>query len=124
MEITGRLTANATVATTKSEKQVVNFSIAVNDRYRTKGSDETKEITTYIDCAYWLNAGAAEWLKKGTLVQLYGRIGVNAYINASGQAVGRMTCHVNEIKVLLFAKKTEAAKDSVPVGGANDDLPF
>jgi len=124
MEITGRLTANAVVAKTKSEKQVVNFSIAVNDRYRTKGTTEITEITTYIDCAYWINAAAAEWLRKGTLVQLQGRIGVNAYINGDGNAVGRITMHVNDIKVLLFAKKTPATTDSLAAGDGNDDLPF
>ncbi|MGN6210977.1 single-stranded DNA-binding protein [Parafilimonas sp.] len=39
MEIlVGRLTKNAEVRTTNNDKQVVNFSIAVNDNYKTKGT--------------------------------------------------------------------------------------
>ena len=35
MNITGRLTRNAEVRTLSNEKQVVNFSVAVNDSYLT-----------------------------------------------------------------------------------------
>ena len=37
MEITGRLTADAVVQKVNSEKQVVNFSIAINDNYKPNG---------------------------------------------------------------------------------------
>jgi hypothetical protein len=42
MNISGRLTANATVSTTTTGKEVVNFSVAVNDGYKTdKGNGWT-----------------------------------------------------------------------------------
>ena len=107
MEITGRLTADAVVQKVNSEKQVVNFSIAINDNYKPKGSTEVKEVVTYIDCSYWLNTKTAQWLKKGTLVQLFGRIGISVYNNSEGVAVGSLTFHTNNIKILVFAKKTE-----------------
>lgn len=130
MEITGRLTADASVATTKSDKQVVNFSIAINDNYKPKDSDEFKEVTIYVNCAYWLNAKAANRLKKGALVQLYGRIGMNVYNNSDGQAVGALTYHVNDFKVLAIAKPKQDNTASAPLnhpqqGNENvDDLPF
>lgn len=133
MEITGRLTADATVATTKTDKQVVNFSIAVNDSYKQKDTGELKEVTTYINCAYWLSAKAASWLKKSVLVQLYGRIGLNVYNNMEGKAVGSLTFHVNSIKTLAFPKnRTQgdmAALPSQPAAREGtpapiDDLPF
>ncbi|MBS1738048.1 MAG: single-stranded DNA-binding protein, partial [Bacteroidetes bacterium] len=36
MELTGRVTADAKVTETKNGKKVTNFSIAINDRYKTK----------------------------------------------------------------------------------------
>ncbi len=36
MNITGRLTRNAEVRTLSNEKQVVNFSVAVNDSYKNR----------------------------------------------------------------------------------------
>ena len=67
MELTGRLTADAKVSTLKDERKVVNFSIAINDRYKT-ANGEVKEITTIINCAYWVNPNIAPYLSKGTLV--------------------------------------------------------
>jgi single-strand DNA-binding protein len=61
MEITGRITANAVVHKVGNDKQVVNFSIAINDNYKPKGSTEVKEVATYINCSYWLNPKIAEW---------------------------------------------------------------
>ena len=107
MEITGRVTADASVQKVNNDKQVVNFSIAINDNYKPKGSTEVKEVVTYIDCSYWLNTKTAQWLKKGTLVQLFGRIGISVYNNSEGVAVGILTFHTNNIKILVFAKKTE-----------------
>ena len=134
MEISGRLTADAHVNTLKDERQVVNFSIAVNDSYWSKGSDEIKQITTYINCSYWLGAKAAGWLRKGTLVQLYGRIGMNAYVNSQGEAAGSLTFHVNDLKLLAFSKQKQEvpkigqahpASSSMQANtGKADDLPF
>ena len=71
MNITGRLTRNAEVRTLSNEKQVVNFSVAVNDSYKNK-QGERVEQTTYFDCAYWITANVARLLTKGTLVELTG----------------------------------------------------
>ncbi|MGN7986474.1 MULTISPECIES: single-stranded DNA-binding protein [Pedobacter] len=98
MEITGRLTGDATVKTLNGERKVVNFSIAINDSYRSGG--EQKKITTFFDCSYWLNTGIAEYLKKGGWVQIYGRVGVNAYINGGGEAKASLTFHTTEVKLL------------------------
>ena len=131
MEITGRITANSVVHKVSNDKQVVNFSIAINDNYKPKGSIEVKEVVTYINCSYWLNVKTAEWLKKGVLVQLFGRIGLNVYSNHEGKPIGSLTFHTNNIKILAFAKKTEQTENGVMSSIAQgkksetaDDLPF
>lgn len=130
MEITGRITKDAAVHKVSNDKQVVNFSIAINDSYKPKGSTEYKEIVTYIDCFYWLNSKLADYLKKGTLVQLFGRIGLNTYTASDGKALGSLTFHINNLKILVFAKKVQTAQtDSNPKAQQNikdqpDDLPF
>ena len=73
MEIIGRITKDATVSETKAGKKVVNFSIANNDTYKTKGSSEVQKITTFVNCAYWINPGMAVYLTKGTLVECYSK---------------------------------------------------
>ena len=135
MEITGRLTADAVVRTVSEERKVVGFSIVINDTFRSNG--EQKKITTFIDCSYWLNTGIAEYLKKGGWVQLYGRIGVNAYMSGNNEAKASLTFHTSEIKLLggaapkwempnVVAKEAE----TVPLSQSNsafegiDDVPF
>ena len=130
MEITGRLTKDATVHKVSNDKQVVNFSIAVNDSYKPKGNPQYKEIVTYIDCSYWLSPKSADWLKKGALVQLFGRIGLSVYCASDGRALGSLTFHINNLKILVFAKKELGAqKADVTPKKQNqtkepDDLPF
>lgn len=77
---TGRVVANATVRTTKSDKEVTGFTIAINDSYRPKDGERVT-IPRYFECSYWRNAGLAEYLTKGTLVELHGRIEACAYIS-------------------------------------------
>jgi len=125
MEITGRITKDAAVFKVNGEREVVNFSIAVNDSYKPKGASEFKKIVTYIECSYWLSSKIAQWLKKGALVELFGRIGCNAYIGSDAQAHASLTFHTSHIKILAFptavqdntAMKTQSDKDP-------DDLPF
>ncbi len=128
MEITGRIVKDASVFKVKENREVVNFSIAVNDSYKPKGSTETKKIVTYIDCSYWMSAGLAQWLKKGTLVQLFGRIGLNVYIGNDAQPHGSLTFHTSDIKILVFAQTdnnthTPALKQQ-NASDNPDDLPF
>ncbi|MDI5950310.1 single-stranded DNA-binding protein [Flavobacterium yafengii] len=129
MEITGRITADATIHKVNSDKQVVNFSIAINDSYKPKNSTEPREIVTNIDCSYWLNAKTAEWLKKGALVQLFGRIGLSVYNSSDGKALGRLTFHTNSLKILVFAKKVQennnsGASSNIVQEKEPSDIPF
>ncbi|WP_347349835.1 single-stranded DNA-binding protein [Flavobacterium sp. CSZ] len=79
--------------------------MTINDSYKPKGSTDYKQITTFIDCSYWLNAKLVEWLKKGALVQLFGRVGLNTYIGHDGSAMGSLTFHINSLKFWLLPKK-------------------
>jgi single-strand DNA-binding protein len=127
MEIIGRVTQDATVKTVKNDRQLVSFSIAINDYYKTKEGDK-KKLTTYVDCAYWRSTKVADSLKKGTLVSLYGRIGANAYTNMQGDVVANLTFHVNNIQFVGSAKSntpaTQQAETTVSEPETADDLPF
>jgi single-strand DNA-binding protein len=126
---TGRVTADAKVNTLKEERQVVNFSVAINDYYKPKGSEEGKKVTTYINCSYWISTKVAERLTKGAVVEIAGRLYLNAYKNMDGEAKASLNCYVNHIKIHSSSKK----ETTVPVpatAGSNDllepldDLPF
>jgi single-strand DNA-binding protein len=128
MEIFGRLTADAKVNELKDGRKVVNFSIAMNESYKTNDSDEIKKVTTYFNCSYWINSSIAKVLTKGTIVELYGSIGVNMYTNHEGEAKASLTFHVNNIK--LHGKPGVEKRNQLAMVAAEantepaDDLPF
>ena len=64
---------------TPTGKQVTTFSIAVSNRWKSKG--ETKEYTELINVEAWGRLGeiCQEYLKKGSLVYLEGRLKTDSY---------------------------------------------
>lgn len=131
MEIIGRITADATINETKAGKKVVNFSIAINDTYKARGSNEVTKLVTYINCFYWINPGVASYLTKGTLVECAGRIGVNAWNNREGAAQANITFNASRIKLHGGGSRanaeTNASVTTAPVSAmaeTTEDLPF
>lgn len=129
MEIVGRITKDAVVHQLKDERQVVNFTIAINDYYKGKGSTEGKYITTYVHCAYWMKSKIAECLKKGTIAELQGRLYITAYTDLNREAKGTLNCHVNNIKVHFASKEKQLESRSdneqnITSSELKDDLPF
>ena len=125
MELFGRLTADAKVNELKDNRKVVNFSIAINDRYKPKNSDDLKTVTTFVNCSYWMSAGIASYLIKGKFVELYGRINAGAYMNAKNELKASLNFHVNSLKFhgglqAVFVEKETVQEPIEPV----DDLPF
>ena len=83
MPIVGRITKGAVVNRRKDKREVANFCVAVNAYYSPK-TGETVKQTTYFNCSYWLYSKIAERLKKGSLVEVSGRIYVTAFTNLNG----------------------------------------
>ena len=82
MEITGCLTGDTKVKRVKN-KEVVNFTVVINDSYKTKDGKKN-EFTTYIHCSYWQSSKIAKYLTKSTVVTVTGRIDINTYKNKAG----------------------------------------
>ncbi len=131
MEITGRLTADAIIGKTKSDKQVVNFSVAVNERYKSK-TGELNTITEYFRCAFWLGTNVAKILTKGTIVALSGRVFTDAWIDKEGKPKASLNFNTSNIKILGGGKKQGNGEQATgrDIDGINqdnqaaDDLPF
>lgn len=130
MNITGRLTRDAEVRTTSQDKQVVNFSVAINDSYKNK-SGERIEQTTYFDCSYWITPKVAKLLTKGTLVELSGRVSTRAWTGNDGEPRAGLNFHTSQIKLHGGSRKAETVQataqtknNKVTAQETADDLPF
>lgn len=117
--ITGRLTADAQVREVSESTKVVGFTIAVNHSYLS--GEQRKEIARFFECSYWRNAGIAEFLKKGDVVQVFGHVGCRAYVTRDAEAAAALIFRVSEIK--LFSSGSKNLTVAEPAG-ETDDLPF
>ncbi|WP_312297044.1 single-stranded DNA-binding protein [Chryseobacterium sp.] len=135
MNIIGRLTKNAEVSKTPNGREVVNFSIAVNDSYKNKAGQRIEQ-TEFVDCSYWLTPKAVTFLVKGLLVELSGRISARAWLSSDGTAKAGLNFHTSAIKPLGKSAKQENgqstqasaekqnANTAIQTGSDDDDLPF
>ncbi|MFH6991831.1 single-stranded DNA-binding protein [Flavobacterium sp. FlaQc-48] len=136
MNITGRVTKDARVSTLSDNRQVVNFSVAINDSYRNK-QGERVEQTTYFECAYWLSAKVAVILTKGTLVELTGRVSARAWTASDGEAKAGLNFNASNIKLHGGGKKSQGEQEvksgqyaeqgenkKATLKEPEDDLPF
>ncbi|MFI5160518.1 MAG: single-stranded DNA-binding protein [Sphingobacteriales bacterium] len=128
MLFSGRLTSDAEVRNVKGDKKVTGFTVAINYRFKTKDG-EKREITTYVECAYWINPGLAEYLRKGTIVEVFGRMEARAWVNRDGEAQANLACNVDAIKLLGNGSNSKLerqdTKSTVKTTKTDeDDLPF
>ena len=129
MNIIGRITKNAEINTLTNSKQVVNFSIAINDNYKNK-QGERIEQTSYYNCSYWISPNVAKILTKGALVELSGRASSSAWIGKDGEIRSGLNFHTSNIKLHGGGKRVTVEneipqKDNNPFSDeTEDDLPF
>ena len=132
MLIIGRITKDAVVNQLKDEREVVNFSVAINDYYKPKGSEHGVKTTTFINCDYWISSKIAARLTKGALVELNGRISVNVWLDKEGNPKGSLNCHVNNITIHQSGNsitvdgsgQLQTADSPAEITEPIDDLPF
>lgn len=80
VQLIGRLGRDPEGRFTPTGKQVTHFSLAVSNRWKSKDG-ETKENTEWINIEAWGRLGEVcqEYLKKGSLVYLEGRLKTENY---------------------------------------------
>ena len=98
MTIIGRVTRDAEVRNLSNNKSVVSFSIAVNDDYKDKNGTKVTQ-TEFFDCAYWFSTGVAQYLTKGSLVELAGRVSARAWMGNDGEPKAGLNFNTTDIKL-------------------------
>jgi single-strand DNA-binding protein len=80
VQLIGRLGKDPESKFTPTGKKVAHFSLAVSNRWKDK-SGETKESTEWVNIEAWGRLGeiCQEYLKKGSLIFLEGRLKTDKY---------------------------------------------
>lgn len=132
--LVGRLTRDPELRYTPSNVAVATFSLAVNRNFKNQAGDYEAD---FISCIMWRQQAEnfANWLKKGALVGITGRIQTRSYDNQQGQRV-YVTEVVAESFQILEKKDNSANNASMenqippnfektnPMDISDDDLPF
>lgn len=132
--LVGRLTKDPELRYTPSNVAVASFSLAVNRNFKNQAGDREAD---FISCIMWRQQAEnfANWLKKGALVGITGRIQTRSYENQHGQRV-YVTEVVAESFQTLEKKDNSANQASMenqmppgfgatnPMDISDDDLPF
>lgn len=120
MNIIGRVTRDAEVRSLSNNKQVVNFSVAVNDSYTPKNGEKVTH-TEFFDCSYWLATGIAQYLTKGSIVELTGRLSTRAWLDNEGNPKAGLNFHTAAITLHGGAgsNATQQASSQKPQQEAN-----
>lgn len=125
--LVGRITRDPELRKTTSGTSTVSFTLAVNRQYKKEGEQEAD----FINCVAWRGTAdfLANYVKKGNLLGVEGRIQTRNYKDQSDRTV-YVTEVICDSVQLLESKKSEAPKQEAPqevvapVKITSDDLPF
>ena len=86
VQLIGRLGKDPENRSTPTGKQVTHFSLAVSNRWKS-GDGEAKESTDWVNIEAWGRWGeiCAQYLHKGSLIYLEGRMKTDKYDDKSGE---------------------------------------
>ena len=136
----GNITKDAEIKNFESGRSVINFSVAVNERWMKNG--EKQEKTHFFKCALWKDkdkTSIAQYLLKGTKVYCEGTPVIEVYLNKEGKPAGNIKVTVLQIELLRGNKNeqpkqegskkesnasTPAKEEEILVPTPDDDLPF
>lgn len=100
----GHIGQDAVVNTLQSGTVVINFSIAVTEKYLDK-SGVKNEKTIWVACSkFGEKTKVAEYLKKGSLVFVSGKVSADTYQTKGGEHLAQIKCNVDFIELITTNK--------------------
>ena len=114
--LAGHLTRDPEMRSLTGEKVVVNFSLAINRRY--KGNDgEIKEDSTFVDCEAWGRTAelVGQYLAKGSAAYVEGRLKLDNWQDKDGKNRSRLKVVVENVQ-FVGPPKTKGVTSTTDVG--------
>ena len=119
--IIGNLTADPELKHTADGTAVVNFTVAVNEKYG------TTQNTYWINCVAWRKSAELlhQYFHKGNKVGVEGKLTTRSYEDRNGKKVTVTEVVVNNITFIESRAKVDAPVSNEPVVVDDlSDLPF
>ena len=136
--LVGRLVRDPELKYTGSGLAFMQFTLAVNRNFKNQNGEREAD---FINCVIWRQQAEnlANWVKKGALIGITGRIQTRNYENQQGQRVYVTEVVAEKFKLLEFNKQNNqghsqgndvpdfsrrAPANTNPMDISDDDLPF
>lgn len=119
--ITGRLTKDIDLRYTQNNVAVASFTLAVQRKFKNQNGDYESD---FINCiAYKKTAELMnEYVKKGDLIGIEGRIQTRSYDDKNGKKVYVTEVIVENVEFLATKKKEEKPKEETVKQKLSDDV--
>lgn len=106
----GNLGKDAKVKKMERGVVAINFPVAHNINWKDKKTSETKTKTTWVNCTIWkkedANMRILDFLKSGTLVELYGTPIAKAYNQDNDTIHTEIRLNVSKTNILRLGKNS------------------
>lgn len=114
----GNLTRDPDVKQTPSGETVADMSLAVSEQFRSRATNEVREVVTYVDVTVWgrVAENCGQYLTKGRPVFVEGRLTMDTWEDkATGQKRSRIRVRADRVQFLYSPERTrrEAAGTEV-----------
>lgn len=126
--IAGRLTADPELKTTNSGTEVCTITIACDDDYKQKDSDEKKVV--FVDVTCWRKTGVfvANYFQKGRMIIVDGKLSQNKWTDKDGNSRSRIEV-VADTVYFGDSKRNDSGlggtvSEPTVLSGSDKDLPF
>ena len=130
MQAIGNLGKDPEVRTLESGSKVVNFSLALSEKFKNRDG-QPQEKTEWLNCVAWNKTAeiVEKYIKKGSKIYVEGKIETEKYTNSSGEVRYSTKCKV--VNIIMLGGKGGSSESSaiqsnsdVPAYESRDQLPF
>ena len=119
VNLTGRVTKDIELSTTKSGQSVASFNLAVND-YRDKNGNEVAYFIRIVAWGNWAKV-CHQWAKKGTSIGVSGKLTSNVYTTKQGEKRYITEVVAHSIDLLARPKQQDSDKPNTTPAAPVDD---
>lgn len=132
----GRLVKDPELRYLQSGVAVTNFTLAIERQMAKEKKEEARQsggvAADFIRIVVWgkMAESCANYLAKGRLVAVQGRIQTGSYDDKDGKRVYTTDVVANQVKFLEWGDKQQSSNDTAPsyspegFNPTNDDIPF
>ena len=125
VHLMGNLTRDPELRYTSGGTAVASFGLAVNRKF--KQGEEWKDEVCFVDITVWAKQGenCAEYLNKGSLVFIEGRLNYQTWEAEGGQKRSKLEVVANNVQFLTPKGSPQIETEPAPSPSSNaDDIPF